>query len=138
MAGARGAIQDAIRTKLIADATLQTLCGAAGSDKRVYSGYDKAEHLIDTTKKSFVVVFPVSAQEPDLDREAQRIQVSCYAKHLTTAQQVADRADAVLHRKTLSATGWTDVSMRRTSDRPVYNDGEGTFAAHLDFEVRVY
>lgn len=138
MAGTRDAIMDAMRTKLIADGSLTTLTGATASDKRVYSGFDKPDRFVDATFPGFVVIYPILSSMPVADAEDRRFQVSCFAKKLTTCNRMADRVDAVLHRKTLSATGWTDVHMTRLNDMPTYDDRDGVFHIVMEFMVGVY
>lgn len=136
--GARALLQEKIYTIVSGDATLQTLLGGTASDKRVYAAYQPVEKVLTTSAPAFVVIFHISTGNPFLGRESFRYQFSIFSRTNELCERIADRIDSLLNRQSLSATGWTDVSVARDFETTFYNDDEKSFRKVIDFMVRVY
>lgn len=136
--GRRKDVQDAIYAALHADATLKTLSGATATDLRVYQSFGLKERTVTSGNPGFTSIWDRTMGRPYLDRESFEFQVSAYAKSYNRCKDMADRYDAVLHRQTLGATGWTDVSMKRTSRSARWDVTEGLWQYDCIFQVRVF
>lgn len=139
MAGTRVNLADKVHSLLKADTALKTLTGADASDPRVYQAFGGKEQRDTSTKAGFVTIFTRTPTRPFLDREEVEIQVTAHAESLNRCRNMADRFDAVLHnRASLAATGWTDISVARTSERPAWDDAGRIWQLDVFYSVRAY
>lgn len=126
-------VQVAMYTILTGDATLQTLLGVAG-------------RIVDqpATDQPFPYVIAGDQMEEDrdtLDASIRRIvtTVTVYSRYAGTAEalSVLDRICALLHRVTLTVTGWKHIQTLYKTAAIARNEDGVTRVGVIKFEVTV-
>jgi hypothetical protein len=136
--GTRINLLDKVYTVLVADATLQTLLGGTAGDKRIYQKFPGSTVEISASTPAYIIIYHMQTLKPYLDRETMFIQVSTIALDNKTNANVTDRVDALLNNQSLSATGWTDVFVRRHGERIHFRPTEHVHERTTDYEIAVY
>jgi hypothetical protein len=91
---------------------MKTLLGADAGDTRVYHGWPKQSPVLNSTYKAYIVYYEIGSPSI-LKRDDETFLFQIVSKDAVINENVLAQMDSLLKGKTLTVTGFTNMSITR-------------------------
>lgn len=128
-------IKEAIYQTLRDDAVLQGMLGYSPQDPRIYYFYPPEEIELSDSKPAYITYYELMAPPPYLEREEELYCIDIWGREMGLNEDIFQRVDALLHRKTLLFTNHYNLVTLRELKRDLFEADRGVYHKVIHYRV---